>query len=277
MTRAGSLTTSAGCFPMTEAVAKIAWLPFDPRDWVPLTPAFGRYRSLVDEPNTLVANTLAATCFDRDVHDGRLELALVALDGTYRLFDATERRKLHIGVPLNYQEGCRIEPYYEGRWYARRSDLDRLTTIPSPVARVEAELAPAKTPSIEPASSGALLSPPAEPPQPPQSSQVKPALPTEAPEQSVVSPGSAPNSGDQTRWTAGGKRTAGRPPAAWRNELHRLIDAGLLDPNLSNNDIARRLEGVGNTSPTIKTILNVLGEDEKFLAWRAKSNLREEK
>src|SRR6516162_8971658 len=116
---------------MNEAAANISWLPFDPRDWEQLTPAFGRYRSLVDEPNNFVANNLAARCFDRNVHNGLLELALVRADGMYRLFDAAERQKLNIRVPLNYREGCGIEPFYAGRWYARRSDLDKLTTIPS--------------------------------------------------------------------------------------------------------------------------------------------------
>ena len=143
--RARELTTSTGCSPMNEAAANISWLPFDPRDWEQLTPAFGRYRSLVDEPNNFVANNLAARCFDRNVHNGLLELALVRADGMYRLFDAAERQKLNIRVPLNYREGCGIEPFYAGRWYARRSDLDKLTTIPSPAARVEAELAPTRT------------------------------------------------------------------------------------------------------------------------------------
>jgi hypothetical protein len=66
-------------------------------------------------------------------------------DGMYRLFDAAERRKLHIRVPLNYEEGCSIEPDYDGTWHARLSDLDRLTTIPLPAARAEAESAPART------------------------------------------------------------------------------------------------------------------------------------
>lgn len=66
------------------------------------------------------------------------------------------------------------------------------------------------------------------------------------------------------------KRTGGRPPAAWLNELYRLIDEDLLDRKLSNADIARRFEGQRGASPKAKTILNVLGEDEKFLAWRTK-------
>jgi len=112
----------------------------------------------------LIANNRAAAFFGRCVHEGLLELALVAPDFTYRLFDVAERQKLTIRVPLNYEEGCSIEPYHEGHWYARRSDLEKLTTIPvTPVARAEAELVPAKTPPAEPASVPPVESPRAEP------------------------------------------------------------------------------------------------------------------
>lgn len=105
---------------------------FNLPDWVALTPAFGRYRSLVNEPNNLVANNLAATCFNRHVHEELLELGLVAPDGTYRVPNAAIRQKLNIRVPLNYREGCSIEPHYEGRWYVLRSDLDKAVEPPPP-------------------------------------------------------------------------------------------------------------------------------------------------
>jgi hypothetical protein len=103
----------------------------------------------------LIANNRAATFFDRCVHEGLLDLALVAPDHlTYRLFDDVERQKLTIRVPLNYEEGCSIEPPYEGYWYARRSNLEKLPAIlVTPVARAEAELAPARTSPAEPAES----------------------------------------------------------------------------------------------------------------------------
>jgi hypothetical protein len=129
---------------------------FNPPDWVALTPAFGQYRS--DGPNNLATNNLAATCFDRDVHEGLLRLGLVASDGTYREPGAATRQKLNIRVPLNYREGCSIEPYYEGRWYVWRYDLDRRTTIPSTAVRAE-ESMPEPAPATEP-------SPPGEPKQP---------------------------------------------------------------------------------------------------------------
>jgi hypothetical protein len=137
---------------MNEATANISWLPFDPRDWVQLTPAFGRLKSVVAPHGPkFTANNYAATYFDRYVHEGLLELILVAPDLTYRRFDAAERQKLTIRVPLNYEEGCSIEPYYDGHWYVRRSDLEKLTAIPvTPAARAEAELVPARTPPAPP-------------------------------------------------------------------------------------------------------------------------------
>jgi hypothetical protein len=140
---------------VNEATANI-WLPFDPRDWVQLTPAFGRLKTMVAPTGPkLIANNHAATYFDRCVHEGLLELVLVAPDLTYRRFNAAERQELHICVPLDYAEGCSIAPYYDGHWYVRRSDLEKLTAIPvTPVARAEAELALART---SPAPSTELL------------------------------------------------------------------------------------------------------------------------
>jgi hypothetical protein len=67
---------------------------------------------------------------------------------------------------------------------------------------------------------------------------------------------------DDGRRTADGKRKAGRRPPAWRDELRRLIDEGLLDSVLSNADIARQLikwtKAEGKATPKLKTILNVL-------------------
>ena len=135
---------------MNEATANISWLPFDPRDWVQLTPAFGRLKSVVAPHGPkFTANNYAATYFDRCVHEGLLELALVAPDFTYRQFNDAERQELHIRVPLNYKEGCNIEPHYDGHWYVRRSDLEKRTAIPvTPAARAEVEHVPARTPPV---------------------------------------------------------------------------------------------------------------------------------
>jgi hypothetical protein len=127
-------------------------LPLDPRDWVQLTPAFGRLKSVVAPHGPkLIANDRTARYFDHYVHEGLLGLVLEKPDGTYWLPDAEERRKLHIRVPLNYAEGCSIEPHYDGHWHAQRSDLEKRTAIPvTPVARAEAELVPARTPPAPP-------------------------------------------------------------------------------------------------------------------------------
>jgi hypothetical protein len=83
-----------------------------------------------------------------------LELALVAPDFRYRLFDEEERRKLTIRVPLNYEEGCSIEPPYEGCWYVRWSNLEKLPAIPvTPAVRAETEFVPARTPPAKLAAS----------------------------------------------------------------------------------------------------------------------------
>jgi hypothetical protein len=132
---------------MNEATANISRpLIFNPRDWEQLTPAFGRLKSMVGANGPkLIANSYTATYFDRCVHEGLLELALVAPDLTYRLFDAAERRKLTIRVPLNYEEGCSIEPYHEGRWYVRRSGLEKLETEQqcdgAPISKLDAWVA----------------------------------------------------------------------------------------------------------------------------------------
>jgi hypothetical protein len=105
---------------------------FDPREWVQLTPAFGQLNSLVGPRD------LTETFFNRYLHEGPLELALMAPDGTLRLFDASECQELTVHAPHNFEEGCRIEPYRAGRWYVRRSSLDKLTTIPTtPAGRAE--------------------------------------------------------------------------------------------------------------------------------------------
>jgi len=139
--------------PCAPAVANISWLPFDPRDWVQLTPAFGQLKSMVAPTGPkLIANKRTATFFDRCVHERSLELALER-DGVYRLFDETECRKLHIRVPLDYTEGCGIEPYYDGHWHARRSGLEKLTAIPvTPAEPVPVRTPPAESPRGEPPS-----------------------------------------------------------------------------------------------------------------------------
>ena len=123
---------------------------FDPRDGVELTDAFGQLKRVVGGRD--VGNYHTVKYFNQKVHAGELELILVRPDFTYRQFDAAEQQKLTVRAPHNYEEGCSVEPYVEeGRWYVRRSDLDKLTTTPA--ARAEAELAPARKPAPAPLSS----------------------------------------------------------------------------------------------------------------------------
>jgi len=130
--------------------ANISW--FDPRTLVQLTPAFGQLKSVVAPHGPkLIANDRTARYFDHCVHEGLLGLVLERLDGTYWLPDAEERRKLHIRVPLDYGEGCSIEPRYDGHWHALRSDLEKRTAIPvTPVARAGTPPAsPTESPHVE--------------------------------------------------------------------------------------------------------------------------------
>jgi hypothetical protein len=149
----------------------------------------------------LIANNRAATFFNRCVHEGLLELALVAPDLTYRGFDAEERQKLTIRVPLNYEEGCSIEPYHEGRWYARCSNLEKLTAIPvTPVVRAEAELVPARSPS--------------------ESSRVEPVpLPESAPAEGVEDRAEAAAAAAEIAGTQPKKRRSTRGPPPEKRDL----------------------------------------------------------
>jgi hypothetical protein len=159
---------------------------FDPRYWVPLTRAFGQFMSIIE------ARDHALICINRYVQEGQLRLLLEAPDGTTWEPDASERQKLTVHAPHNFEEGVRIEPYHEGRWYVCRCDLAKLTTIPAtPAARAEAGLAPAGAPPAEPASSGSPLT---EPPRSPQSPQAEPVSPgTETGQEESPPPGKQPD------------------------------------------------------------------------------------
>jgi hypothetical protein len=98
---------------------------FDPRYCVPLTRAFGQFMSIIE------ARDHSLICINRYVHEGPLRLVLVAPDGMKWEPDASERQKLTVHAPHNFEEGVRIEPYHEGRWYVYRCDLAKLTAIPS--------------------------------------------------------------------------------------------------------------------------------------------------
>ena len=50
----------------------------------------------------------------RYVHEGQLRFALVAPDGMKWGPDASERQKLTVHAPHDFEEGVRIEPYARG-------------------------------------------------------------------------------------------------------------------------------------------------------------------
>jgi hypothetical protein len=204
--------------PVTEADANIPWFPFDSRDWEQLTPAFGQLKSMVGAHGPkLIANNRTATFFDRNVHEGLLELALERGDGMYRLFDAAERQNLNIRVPLNYEEGCSIEPDYDGTWYVRRSD--RLTTIPSPAMPAPAQArvaAPARLAGMMgPARSVSAL-------QAVVARQPGPAVPP------VVNLGGRPTDRDlvreEARWRLKHRQTQAKSLAAFARELRKWLE-----------------------------------------------------
>jgi hypothetical protein len=212
--------------PLETTQAPSAPPIFDPRKGVELTDAFGQLKRIVGPRD--VGNKHTVKYFNRKVHAGELELILVRPDGTYRRFnDAAERQKLNVRAPLNFKEGCSVELYIEeGRWYVRRSDLDRLTTIPSPAARAE-ESRPGPAPAVEPP-------PPAEPEQPtpaPSFPQVEPEPPPE-PEPvpavlPVVNPGGRPTDRDlvreEARWRLEHRQTQAKSLAAFARELRKWL------------------------------------------------------
>ena len=206
----------------------------------------------------LIVNNHAAAFFDRCVHKGLLELALVTPDfTTYRRFDAAERQKLTIRAPLNYEEGCSIEPYHEGHWYVRCSDLEKLTAIPViPVARAEAELAPARIPPAESA-----LVPPTESPRVKpdrgvdaadasvQGTQVKPGgpqLPSAAPERTIAADvgdqAGAVTAATETATAAKSKRT-GKAQLEIAEAVKKIWSPdGIVPPDLGPADLMHAIE-----------------------------------
>jgi hypothetical protein len=147
---------------------------FDPRNWVPLTPAFGQFMSMIQ------ARDLTLICVNRCVHEWQLRLLLVRLDGTTWKPDASECQKLTVHAPHNFEEGVRIEPDHEGRWYVCRSDLAKLTTFPATPAmpadrQLYADGGP--EPAVRAEESMPEPNPAVEPELAPPSLQVEPASP----------------------------------------------------------------------------------------------------
>src|SRR5262249_53199989 len=196
----------------------------------------------------LIANNHTATFFNQCVHDGRLELALVAPDLTYRLFDEKERRKLTIRVPLDYKEGCGIEPYHEGLWYVRRSGLEERTAIlVTPVAR--AGTPPASPIELPRAESGRDVDAADAPVQETQMKSGEPQLPAtdeSKPEARAEEPPPRPPDGDRPVASTAAKSRRRRKKEAQEQiaEAAKKIwaDDGIVPPDLGPADLIHALE-----------------------------------
>ena len=102
---------------MPEATANISWLPFDPRDWEQLTPAFGRLRSMVGAHGPkFIVNNRAAAFFDRCVHEGLLDLALLAPGcSTLTEFGKADCERRTIHAAFRPAEAVWVEPREDGQ------------------------------------------------------------------------------------------------------------------------------------------------------------------
>jgi len=116
-------------------------------------------------------HALGLTLINQSLHNGQLELALLAPDGTLTTFSRTERKCRTVHAPLNPLEGTHIKPYEAGQHYVRgvveltspataATPADRQLpaagaraeeSMLEPVPPVESELAPPTAlPRVEP-------------------------------------------------------------------------------------------------------------------------------
>jgi len=168
--RARRLTASTGCCPMNEAEIRIAQTLL-PCDWTPLRDVvlpvisfFGGNRG----PGLAISN--------RYLHEGLLELALVAPDGTMTEFSRMDCEHRTIHAPqLNPAEGVRVEPYEAGQHFARLAKLASPATATPPADR--------QLPAAErPQASASASPPPPESSSPERIDKVGPATPKTLPD-----------------------------------------------------------------------------------------------
>jgi hypothetical protein len=102
-------------------------------DWVVLRDAVLQVIALVGgkrEPGLALIN--------QRLHSGRLDLALLAPDGsTLTLFSEADCKRRTIHAPFNPAEGVRVEPYEPGQHFVRRSHLAELTSPTTPATAAE--------------------------------------------------------------------------------------------------------------------------------------------
>ena len=146
---------------MNEAEIRIAQTIL-PRDWTSL-------RDVVLKVVAFFGRDLDLVMINRYLHEGLLELALVAPDSTTTVFSRTDCEHRTIHAPFNRAEGVRVEPYEAGRYLARLAELtspatatpptDQQASDASPALEVEAApapAAPAESPTVLPARGGEL-------------------------------------------------------------------------------------------------------------------------
>jgi hypothetical protein len=148
--------------------ASPAPLTFHLRDWVPLQDAVLQVISLVGGKRDL-----GLEISNRYLRSGQLESALVAPDGTMKLFEASDWERRTVHAPHNPAEGVRVEPYEAGHYFVRRAGLAKLTSPATPTTPTDRQL------YAESGSESAAREPKPAPPSP----QVEPEPPPEEPEQ----------------------------------------------------------------------------------------------
>jgi len=155
---------------MNEAEIRIAQTLL-PCDWTPLRDVvlpvisfFGGNRG----PGLAISN--------RYLHEGLLELALVAPDGTMTEFSRMDCEHRTIHAPqLNPAEGVRVEPYEAGQHFARLAKLASPATATPPADR--------QLPAAErPQASASASPPPPESSSPERIDKVGPATPKTLPD-----------------------------------------------------------------------------------------------
>jgi hypothetical protein len=67
---------------------------------------------------------LAEMFINRDLREGRLHAVSMALDGTLRLLDGSYWQQRNVRAPLIPEEGVRVDPSEEGRYFILRAGLD---------------------------------------------------------------------------------------------------------------------------------------------------------
>jgi hypothetical protein len=127
-----------------EAETRITRI-FSLGDWMVLRDAVLQAISLVGEKREL-----GLALINQRVHEGLLDLALLAPDGsTLTLFGKADCERRTIHAPLRPAEGVWVEPYEAGQHFVRRSQFAKLTSpadqgraaVAAPMSKIDAWIA----------------------------------------------------------------------------------------------------------------------------------------